>query len=122
MFHHDQAKDTPRDGRAWFLSKSLALESHSEVSLLKTSEGKKRIREVERMVRKKKKKIPNNQLDIALPVSSYDLTVSTPSTDVTEDKRGSELGLFHCSSSTESLPFLSAIPFLQLTTKQLSKI
>lgn len=56
MFHHDQAKDTPRDGRAWFLSKSLALESHSEVSLLKTSEGKKRIREVERMVRKKKKK------------------------------------------------------------------
>lgn len=122
MFHNDRAKETPRDGRARFLTKSLVLESHSEVSLLQTSEGKKRTREVERMVRKKEK--PNSQLDIALPVSSYDLTVSTPSTAVTEDKRGSELGLFPCSSSssTESLPFLIAIPFLQLTTKQLSKI
>lgn len=58
MFHDDQAKETPREGLAWFLIKSLSLESHSEVSLLKTSEGKKRIREVERMIRKTKTKAP----------------------------------------------------------------
>lgn len=53
MFHNDQDKEIPRDGLARVLIKSLSLESHSEVSLLKISEGKKRIREVERMVRKK---------------------------------------------------------------------
>lgn len=94
MFHNDQAKEIPRDGLAWFLIKSLPLESHNEVSLLKTSEGKKRIGEVERMVRKKKRKTPNNQLNISLPVSSYELIVSRLSKDhVPKEKQGSAQGL-----------------------------
>ena len=69
---------------------------------LKPVKGRKGLGKLRGWLERKKRKTPNNLLNISLPVSSYDLIVSRLSKDhVSKEKQGSAQGLSSCSSSTD---------------------